>query len=320
MREASLSRAKVDFERTTIYAPISGIVISRNVEPGQTVAASFNTPTLFLIANDLAKMQIEAMVSEADVGGVEEGQKVNFTVDAFPGRSFQGTVKQVRFNPTTNQNVVMYVSVVEVDNADLKLRPGMTANASVVIGEKKNVLKIPNSALRFRPPEEAVVTGATNAPAVVPGDTNRMVQLAGGGGSEGGPPRSGASREEMRRRFESMSPEEREAFRARMGRGGGDGARRQNSDRPAIQTVYVLASTNAADNGKGPTLKAVKVKTGLADASFTEVIEGLSEGETIVSGLNVPATQNIAMGGPGGPGARPSSPFGGPFGGGGRPR
>jgi HlyD family secretion protein len=322
MREASLSRAKVDLERTTIYAPISGIVISRNVEPGQTVAASFNTPTLFLIANDLAKMQIEAMVSEADVGGVEEGQKVNFTVDAFAGRQFQGTVKQVRFNPSTNQNVVMYVTVVEVDNADLKLRPGMTANASVVIGEKQNVLKIPNSALRFRPPTEAVVTGATNPPAVVPGDTNRMVQLAGGGGSDGGPPRSGANREEMRRRFESMSPAEREAFRARMGgRGGGDGARRQNSDRPAIQTVYVLASTNAADSAKGPVLKAVKVKTGLADAAFTEVIEGLSEGETIVSGLNVPATQNIAMSGPGGPGGRPSSPFGGPFGGGGgRPR
>jgi HlyD family secretion protein len=323
MREASLSRAKVDLERTTIYAPISGIVISRNVEPGQTVAASFNTPTLFLIANDLAKMQIEAMVSEADVGGVEEGQKVNFTVDAFSGRQFQGTVKQVRFNPSTNQNVVMYVTVVEVDNADLKLRPGMTANASVVIGEKQNVLKVPNSALRFRPPAEAVVTGATNAPPVVPGDTNRVLQLAGGGGDPAGAgPRSGANREEMRRRFESMSPEEREAFRARMGGrgGGGGGARRQNSDRPAIHTVYVLASTNAADNGKGPVLKAVTVKTGLADASFTEVIEGLNEGETIVSGLNVPATQNIAMGGPGGPGGRPSSPFGGPFGGGGRPR
>jgi len=106
MREAGLSRAKVDLERTTIYAPISGIVISRNVEPGQTVAASFNTPTLFLIANDLAKMQIEAMVSEADVGGVEEGQKVNFTVDAFTGRQFQGTVKQVRFNPSTKRGDV----------------------------------------------------------------------------------------------------------------------------------------------------------------------------------------------------------------------
>lgn len=314
IREASLNRAKVDLERTTIYAPISGVVISRNVEPGQTVAASFNTPTLFLIANDLAKMQIEAMVSEADVGGVEEGQRVNFTVDAFPARQFEGTVKQVRFNPTTNQNVVTYVTVVEVENADLKLRPGMTANASIVIGEKKNVLKIPNSALRFRPPSEAVVVGATNTPAVVPGDTNRVVQLAGGAGSSGG-----ASREEMRRRFESMSPEEREAFRARMGGrggGGGGGARRQNSDGPAVRTVYVLAPTNGVTNGKGPVLKGVSVKTGLADASFTEVIDGLNEGDTVISGLNVPATQNVAMGGPGG--QRPTSPFGSPFGG--RPR
>ena len=322
MREASLNRSKVDLERTTIYAPISGIVISRSVEPGQTVAASFNTPTLFLIANDLAKMQIEAMVSEADVGGVEDGQKVNFTVDAFPGRQFQGTVKQVRFNPTTNQNVVTYVTVVEVDNADLKLRPGMTANASVIIGEKQNVLKIPNSALRFRPPPEAVVTGATNSPAVVPGDTNRVVRLAGegrdgpaGAGSSSG----GASREEMRRRFESMSPEEREAFRARMGgRGGsgGGGARRQ-SDGPAIRTVYVMEGTNETSSGKGPVLKAITVKTGLADASFTEVLDGLSEGDTIVSGLIVPATANV-VGGPGGQ-QRSSSPFGGsPFGG--RPR
>lgn len=317
MREAALNRAKVDLERTTIYAPIDGIVISRSVEPGQTVASSFNTPTLFLIANDLAKMRIEAMVSEADVGGVEEGQKVNFTVDAFPGRQFQGTVKQVRFNPSTNQNVVTYVTVVEVDNADLKLRPGMTANASIVIGEKQNVLKIPNSALRFRPPPNAVVTGATNPPAVMPGDTNRVVQLAEGGGRGNAPPPPGASREEMRRRFESMSPEEREAFRARRAAGGG-GPRRQTPDGPAIRTVYVIASTNSNASGKGPVLKAVTVKTGLADASFTEVLEGLGEGDTIVSGINVPAAENVAMG----PGGRPSSPFGGsPFGGGGmRPR
>jgi HlyD family secretion protein len=314
MREAALNRAKVDLERTTIYAPIDGIVISRAVEPGQTVASSFNTPTLFLIANDLSKMQIEAMVSEADVGGVEDGQKVNFVVDAFPGRQFEGRVKQVRYNPTTNQNVVTYVTVVEVDNADLKLRPGMTANASIVIGEKRNVLKIPNAALRFRPPPDTVVTGATNPPAVVPGDTNRVVRLAGGG--EGGSG-SGMNREEMRRRFESMTPEEREAARARRAAGGGGGGaggmmRRQNVDGPAIRTVYVLASTNA-NNGKGPTLKAVTVKTGLADASFTEVLEGLSEGDTMVSGLNVPVTQNVAMG-PGG-GQRPTSPFGSPFGG-----
>ncbi len=307
MREASLNRAKVDLERTTIYAPISGIVISRNVEPGQTVAASFNTPTLFLIANDLSKMQIEAMVSEADVGGVEDGQKVRFSVEAFPTRQFEGTVKQVRYNPTTNQNVVTYVSVVEVDNADLKLRPGMTANASIVTGEKPNVLKIPNSALRFRPPPEAVVTGATNPPAVIPGDTNPMVRMARGQGGSGEGPGGGS--EERRRRFESMSPEQREAFRAQMRErfGSGGGPRREaKPEGPVMRTVHVLGETNASGVA---TLKAVRVKTGISDASFTEVIEGLNEGDMVVSGLNVPVAQTAMQQ------QRPSSPFGGPFGG-----
>lgn len=295
IREASLNKAKVDLERTTIYAPISGIVISRNVEPGQTVAASFSTPTLFLIANDLAKMQIEAMVSEADVGGVEEGQKVNFSVEAFMGRQFEGTVKQVRYNPTTNQNVVTYVTVVEVDNADLKLRPGMTANASIIIGEKRDVIKIPNAALRFRPPPEAMVTGATNAA------TGRIVQasreVAGDNGAER------ANREEMRRRLETMSPEEREAFRARMRSGAG---RQQKPDAPAMRTVYVVGDTNSSRTGEAAVLTAVTVKTGLSDASFTEVIDGLKEGDIVVSGLDIPTTQTAAP--------QQRSPFGSPFG------
>lgn len=302
IREASLNKAKVDLERTTIYAPISGIVISRNVEPGQTVAASFNTPTLFVIANDLARMQIEAMVSEADVGGVEEGQRVNFSVDAFLGRQFQGTVKQVRFNPTTNQNVVTYVTVVEVDNADLKLRPGMTANASIVIGEKQDVLKVPNAALRFRPPPDAVVVGATNPAA--PRDA-RIAQAPrnGAAGESGERP----NRDEMRRRFESMSPEEREAFRSRMR---GAGGRQQKSDGPAIRTVYVFGETNSASTKEGPALKAVTVKSGISDSSFTEVLEGLNEGDVVITRLDIPATQTAAA-----QQQRPNSPFGSPFGG-----
>src|ERR1041385_3734850 len=163
MRQAALNKSKVDLERTTIYAPIDGIVISRVVDVGQIVAASFNAPVLFSIANDLHQMRIEAMVSEADVGGVEEGQQVTFTVDAFPGQKFRGDVTQVRFAPVTNQNVVTYTCVVEVNNADLKLRPGMTANASIIVAEKRNVLRIPSAALRFRPPEGANVKGGTNA-------------------------------------------------------------------------------------------------------------------------------------------------------------
>src|SRR6266700_3028350 len=161
IHQASVDSAQVDLDRTTIYAPIGGIVISRKVDAGQTVAASFNTPELFTIANDLTKMQIETLVSEADIGGVEEGQRVNFTVDAFPGRKFSGRVNQVRFAPVTNQNVVNYATVVEVDNKDLKLRPGMTANATVITAQRTNVLYVPNAALRFRPPDDAVI-GSTN--------------------------------------------------------------------------------------------------------------------------------------------------------------
>jgi len=150
IRQASVDSAKVDLDRTTIYAPISGMVISRKVDAGQTVAASFNTPELFTIANDLTKMQIETLVSEADIGGVEEGQKVNFTVDAFPGRKFSGRVNQVRFAPVTNQNVVNYTTVVEVENKDLKLRPGMTASADIQTKTHKDVLSVPINAVTTR--------------------------------------------------------------------------------------------------------------------------------------------------------------------------
>src|SRR2546427_4547233 len=178
IRQASVDSAKVDLDRTTIYAPISGMVISRKVDAGQTVAASFNTPELFTIANDLTKMQIETLVSEADIGGVEEGQKVNFTVDAFPGRKFSGRVNQVRFAPVTNQNVVNYTTVVEVDNKDLKLRPGMTANATVITAQRTNVLYVPNAALRFRPPDDAVI-GSTNDAVAKAAGTNAPAAKSG---------------------------------------------------------------------------------------------------------------------------------------------
>src|SRR5262249_50716697 len=140
---------------TSIYAPVDGVVISRNVDVGQTVAASLSAPTLYIIANDLTKMQIDALVSEADIGGIETNQTVNFTVDAFPSRTFQGTVSQVRYAPMTNQNVVSYDTVVSVNNADMKLKPGMTANVSIITAERNDALKVPNGALRFRPPDVA---------------------------------------------------------------------------------------------------------------------------------------------------------------------
>ncbi len=157
MKEASLSKVQVDLEKTTIYAPMDGVVISRAVDVGQTVAASLNAPVLFTLAQDLRQMRIEAQISEADVGDVAEGQPVTFTVDAYPALTFTGKVSQVRYEPVTNQGVVNYIAIVDVDNADLKLRPGMTANAAVVTARRENVLRLPNAALRFRPPEGAPV-------------------------------------------------------------------------------------------------------------------------------------------------------------------
>ncbi|MEK0447634.1 MAG: hypothetical protein RLZZ399_2955 [Verrucomicrobiota bacterium] len=163
IREGALKRAMVDLSRCTIYSPISGIVISRSVDVGQTVAASLNAPTLFTIANDMASMQISASVSEADIGAVAEGQPVEFTVDAFPYSPFTGKVQQIRNSPVTVQNVVTYDVMVEVANPELKLKPGMTANVSILVAQRKNVLKIPNAALRFRPPEPANSTAANGS-------------------------------------------------------------------------------------------------------------------------------------------------------------
>ena len=268
IREASLEKAKVDLARATIYSPIDGVVISRNVDVGQTVAASFSTPTLFLIANDLAKMQIDAMVSEADVGGVELGQEVNFTVDAFPYRTFQGRVVQVRNAPTTVQNVVTYDCVIEVNNQDLKLKPGMTANVSVVVAQRPDAVKIPNAAFRFRPAEtaDAKKSGAagkgTNQTAEAGG---RMREGGGGGGASGAgrPPGMGAGG----------------------GRPGGPGRTEPRSAR----TIYVLPAS-ASRNEDGTTNgkpQPVQVKTGISDGAFTEILEGVKEGDTIVTGQTV---------------------------------
>lgn len=156
VKEAGLERTSVDLARCTIFAPIDGVVISRNVDVGQTVAASLSAPTIFVIANDLAKMQIDANVAEADVGQVAVNQPVEFTVDAFPYWTFRGAVRQVRNSPITVQNVISYNAVIDVNNPDLKLKPGMTANVSIVIAERADALKLPNAALRYRPPDAAV--------------------------------------------------------------------------------------------------------------------------------------------------------------------
>lgn len=149
--EAALKLAGTNLTYTSILSPVDGIIVSRNVDVGQTVAASFQTPTLFTIARDLTKMQIDTNVDEADIGKIIVGQNVEFTVDAYPDTTFRGKVWQIRNAPITVQNVVTYDVVIKVDNLGLKLKPGMTANVSVITAVKKDILKIPNAALRFKP-------------------------------------------------------------------------------------------------------------------------------------------------------------------------
>ncbi len=151
--EAALNSADLDLKYTTIKSPVDGIVVARNVEVGQTVAASFATPNLFLIALDLTKMQVDTNVSESDIGGVTEGKEASFTVDAYPGVRFDGAIRQIRLAPINVQNVVTYNVVVAVDNQDLRLKPGMTANVSIIVAQKDHVLKVPSAALRFTPPQ-----------------------------------------------------------------------------------------------------------------------------------------------------------------------
>jgi HlyD family secretion protein len=159
---AALNQSQVNLAFTTISSPIDGIVVSRSVDVGQTVAASLQAPTLFVLAENLAKMQVDASVAEADIGKLKPGMTAKFTVDAYPSDRFKGTVRQIRNSPQTVQNVVTYDSVIDVDNEDLKLKPGMTANVTFIYAEKSDAVRIPNAALRFKPPAE-LAGGDTDA-------------------------------------------------------------------------------------------------------------------------------------------------------------
>jgi HlyD family secretion protein len=288
IRTASVDRTKVDLGRCTIYAPVDGTVISRNVDVGQTVAASMSAPVLFQIASDLTKMQINTSVAEADVGAVEEGQEVEFTVDAFPERTFVGKVTQVRNSPLTVQNVVTYDTIIEVNNADLKLKPGMTANVSIIVQRRGNVLRVANSALRFRPAEDLVETAPTNAaPIVVAAASTNAI----GGGEESG-----------RRRGPGGGGGERGGRSGRGSRGGGE---RRN-----MQSLYLLPESAAASAASSVKLKQVRARLGITDGIYTEVIEGLAENDLVVTGVSspnnggAPATQNPFGGGRGPGGMR----------------
>ena len=248
---ASLNQNEVNLEHTVIRAPIDGIVISRLVDVGQTVAASLQAPELFVIAADLTKMRVIANIDESDVGRIRPGQRVTFTVDAYPAEEFEGSVSQVRLEPVVLQNVVTYATVVDAPNPDLKLKPGMTATISLEIARRDNVTRIPNSALRFRPgPDVFAALNQPVPPALQPGASPEVTADAAAGATSTGPadgggaPAAGATpgdrfggfgggqgggpdperRRQMMERVQQMSPEEREQFFAQMrGRRGGQG-------------------------------------------------------------------------------------------------
>jgi len=190
-RNAALKSAQVNLGYTNIVSPVDGTVVSRNVTVGQTVAASFQTPTLFLIATDLTKMQVDASVSEGDIGGIKESAPVTFTVEAFPGKRFQGSVTQVRQAPEAVQNVVTYDAVVTVSNPELLLKPGMTANVRIVVDKRENVLRVPDQALRFSPSGPGSASTATQA-SRPPGLFGIGGLVGRGGGRRGGGGRGAA--------------------------------------------------------------------------------------------------------------------------------
>jgi len=181
IKEAAVKSARVDLDRTRIRSPIDGVVIDRAIDIGQTVQASFAAPTLFVLAQDLRHMQITAHVSEADIGGVAPDKPVTFTVDAFPGETFSGRVRQVRNNTTTTNNVVTYPTIITLDNPDLKLRPGMTANVTIVVARREQVLRAPNAALRFRPADAGPASNGTAARTVyrIHGDSDSAGRASG---------------------------------------------------------------------------------------------------------------------------------------------
>jgi HlyD family secretion protein len=284
--QAQLDMSKVNLAYSVIVSPIDGVVISRSVDVGQTVAASLQAPTLFTIAQDLSQMQVESDIDEADIGGLKEGMEATFTVDAFPDEQFRGAIKQIRYAASNEQGVVTYPVILLVSNPDLKLRPGMTANVSIVTADRENVLRVPATALRFKPPENAVANGAGISSG---GAMTANAQTRGPGqGSGQGRGRSGS---------DSTGTHGQHRYR-----GGADSTSAANGGqaRRTMSTVYV----------KGAGGKAVpkQVAVGLNDGSYAEILGGeLAESDSVIVGLagtsavgarSMPGMGGGGMGGP----------------------
>jgi HlyD family secretion protein len=262
--EAALRLAEVNLAHTTITSPIDGVVVSRDVNVGQTVAASLSAPTLFTIAKDLTQMQVIANIDQADIGLVEQAKSVKFTVDAFPGKDFDGTIQQMRLNPQNVQNVVTYNVVIDVSNPDQKLKPGMTANLTITIDERNNVLKVPNSALRFTPADASALRGGRGQ--------------AGSGNADG-------QRTRNRQQNDNGGSNQQQ--------GNGSGRNFAPASAPVLEgqtrLVWVLGQ-----DGKP---QARRIKVGLTDGASTEVVEGnLQEGEMVVTGQTLTSANRTQSG------------------------
>jgi HlyD family secretion protein len=306
---ASVQQAEVDLAHTVIRAPIDGVVVARSVDVGQTVAASLQAPTLFVIANDLAHMQVNASIDEADIGRVRESQEVTFHVDAYPNETFKGTVQQVRLQPITVSNVVTYNTLIAVDNPGQRLMPGMTATVSVIVQRRDNVLRLPSAALRFRPegwqpgsgrrgpggsggpsgaPAGSPASGAptANASPAVAADTasgarggsadNGGRRWQGGGGGAGGPGSGGAGGPG------SGSPRGG-GGNGGFGDGGGGGRGMGGGQRGAGGGARPTLVFVPGPDGKP---HAQPVRTGISDGQWVEVVSGLDEGAQIITGIS----------------------------------
>jgi HlyD family secretion protein len=331
---AALASNQVDLGRTKIVAPIDGVVIDRQIEPGQTVAASLQAPVLFSIAGDLSKLQVKISVDEADIGQVQEGQTVKFTVDAFPDDSYTGVVTQVRKQPETSQNVVAYIVIAEAENPSGKLLPGMTANADIVIEQRRNVMKVPVAALRWKPADQQAPaqsrSGGSGSGGARGGGGQRMIEQLGLSADQQkkaepiladmraktmaamstDDPQArraavGKAREEMLAKLEPILTADQKtklvALRAQMQQGGG---RRGGA---GSGVVWVLR-----DNKPTP----IPVRIGASDGSYTEVVtNALKVGDELIIGggpkAKVQVRSPLAPGGGGSGGARRGGPPGG---------
>ena len=332
--EASLNQSQVNLGHTIIRAPIDGIVVSRDVDVGQTVAASMSAPTLFVLAQDLAQMQVSAAIDESDIGRIQGGQPVTFRVDAYPDEQFSGTVRQVRLQPVVEQNVVSYTTIISVPNPDLKLKPGMTATVTVEIARADDALRVPSGAFRFRPTAEVFAQLGQTPPAEIavaaglPVPMSTSVSNAGGAAAEAvgvdagdGPvPGPGGfaamtdeQRAQMRERMQQMSPEARAQMRERFGQEAGRGAGRGGpASRRSSDGAAAVETPESASRSEGPQVTArpvwvltaagrlerVMVDVTISDGIAQAVVGGpLEEGSQVVTGVTEVRTVSSQGGG-----------------------